>query len=252
MFEIDELKRLSKIIEKTEQTIRIYNKLYAEREDLYKALFKKRIFRKAMSEEERKAIIKRLRTINEREITVFEIIKAPAIEMYNGLQRVEKLKESQASLYLIHRYFTEVMDKQQRFLMEEKRFLNNEISPKEFKAYAQAYLSELEKFSNEMANEYSKFYSPKDFEAFIKQHKGILGNKYFDMLGFTSIFVGQFVLIHNFNHAVPKQFINPNSMPDLATFLEFIFICSTLSVFSIPNKTWGMIKKSLQKVVDYF
>jgi len=244
MIDSRELKSLGEIVEKTHQTLRIYSELYSERKKLYKKAFKPR------DSGERIDAVERLKTINAREMRVFSIVKEPAEKLCFHLKEVQNLKDYQATLYLIYRYFEQVMNAQHDFLVQEQRFLNNQVSIAEFKTYFSKYFSELDSFSRMITGQLSKFYSPGDFKDLVIKNKKALGVAYLDLLGAVTVFVALFAGFEVFDHSIPKQLFDASKFPDLKVFVEYVFIAYTLTVLNLPHKAYTMIKKSISKVVS--
>jgi len=249
------LEQFANIVPKTKQGLRLFKAFYKIRFKGYKKLGRKfslNIFKSKLAKDlERQKILDILRTNNERERKVFLDIYANA---YNELKPLIELlskrwKKECAELNIMQKYFEEVFTSQKLFLDKESLFLEGKISQEDFASSTNDYFTKLEEMNNIIVKQYGSFYSPIEFEKSVKER---LKNKIIteaDSLGFMAIFVGLFVGVNNFNHAMPEQLLDIDKLPSAITYLEFILICFVLTKLNAPVFVWQNIKEYSKKTV---
>jgi len=250
------LKQFVNIIPKTQQALRLFNSFYKIRIDGYRKLKRKiswNMFKSKESKEaDRQKILEILRINNDRERKVFLGIYDKAYtELKPHIELLQKnWKKESSELKIMQTYYDDVFASQKDFLDKELLFLNGKLSKEDFAGITNDYFHKVEKVSNNIAAQYSKFYSPIDFEKSFKEKlKSIDPIKEADLLGYLIVFVGLFAGVSNFDHAMPEQLINFDKLPSPALFSEFVLICYVLTKLDAPVKVWAGIKDYSTKLV---
>ncbi|MFH1174821.1 MAG: hypothetical protein V1725_06820 [archaeon] len=249
------LQDFSELVKKVSQAIRIYDGLYARRAACYAVLsgkkpgVLKRLFGKASAYEQGNPY-EGLRIINDRERGVYAIIAEAHKRMLPALNALDtKWKRQQAHLFVLETYFANVQARQKEFLDREQQFINKKIDLRTFQNATKDYFALLDENATLILREYGNFYAPTDFAALVKkQQKSNPVLKHLDMFGFLTLFVAEFVGVAVFNHSVPDQFFDAKQLPSPSVFAEYVVICYLLTVFDVPNKSWGFVKKHSKSI----
>ncbi|MBI5065526.1 hypothetical protein HZA97_04770 [Candidatus Woesearchaeota archaeon] len=243
--ELDKAKGLLKILEKSEQVVRLFNKIYEERAEVYKSLSKR------FSLSNKPALIERLKILNGRERKILSILRENKDVVLPELALAQDNVKGLKMLKIVVPYFDKILDEQEKFLDDELCVIEGTKKWKDILVEFQEFFALLEDFKNNAKNCNKNFFSPKDLADSLENHKGLLPKEMKEIVLFSSVFVLIFeATIIAWDSWSQIKLFDPSKIIPMTELIKYIVIASALSYLNLPVTVFTAIKSQFKTISD--